>query len=200
MNKKLITIIAMSSAISLGAYAETTVVEQYCGKDGVKFVESVKVDSAKRIYVGFGGMSQVVAKERVATTDSVIEDINANAAISPNCKDFLLRRYKQDPAGRITFDFDKDILKPTAKFVLDGVGNELTTYNIVGNTDSVGTDAYNLELGGSRAHEVAQYLEKNGLPYGSVRVVSLGEMDPIALNTTAEGRALNRRVDITLSK
>lgn len=200
MNIKLIPILVMSSAISLSAHAETTVVEQYCGKENVKFVESVKVDSAQRIYIGFGSMSQVVAKDRVATNDNVIDDINTKLEITQECKDFLLRRYKEDPAGRITFDFDKDEITPTAQFVLDGVGDELTSYNIVGNTDSVGTDDYNLELGGSRAHEVAQYLEKNGLPYGSVRVISLGEKDPIALNTTAEGRALNRRVDITLSK
>jgi outer membrane protein OmpA-like peptidoglycan-associated protein len=200
MNKKLITIIAVSSAISLGAHAETTVVEHYCGKENVKFVESVKVDAAQRVYVGYGGKSQVVAHQRVATTDSVVENINANVDTAQNCKDFLIRRYKQDPAGRVTFEFDKDDLTKTATFVLDGVGDDILTYNIVGNTDSVGTDAYNLELGGGRAHEVAQYLEKKGLPYGSVRVISLGEMDPIALNTTSEGRALNRRVDITLSK
>jgi len=200
MTRKLITLIAVSSAISLGAQADTTVLQHYCGKSGVKFVESVKVNSAERVYVGYGGKSQVVGKDRVMESDEILSGINDKLDLTEGCKDFLVRRYKEQPAGRVTFEFDKDDLTPTATFVLEGIGDEMLTYNIVGNTDAIGTDNYNLELGGARAHEVAQYLEANGLPYGSVRVISLGEKDPIALNSTSDGRALNRRVDITLSK
>lgn len=200
MKTKLFTLLTITSAISLSAQAETTVVEHYCGKDGVKFKESVQVDGAQRVYVGFGGKTQVLAKDKVAEPESLVQELDTNFETTQGCEDFLIRRYKQDPVARVTFEFNKDAVTPAAKFVLDGVDGKDITYNIVGNTDSVGAESYNLELGGARAHEVAQYLEENGLPYGSVRVISLGEMAPIAQNTTAEGRALNRRVDITLAE
>ncbi len=200
MNKKRISLLMLTSAISFGAYADTTVVEHYCGKNGVKFKESVKVGAGERVYIGFGSRAQIKGKNKQPEPEALIENVNADFKTTKDCQDFMTHRYKEDPAARVTFEFNKDRLTSSAKFVLDGVRDKKATYNIVGNTDSVGSETYNLELGGGRAHEVAQYLEENGLPYGSTRVISLGEMNPIALNNTDEGRRLNRRVDVTLAK
>lgn len=201
MNKTLITLLTMASVIlSFNAQADTSIVEHYCGKQGAKFKESVTVGSAQRVYVAFGGRIQALGKDKVDEPESLVKAVDSDFEPMQECKDFLLRRYNQDPVARVTFPFDKDQVTDSGKFILDAVAAQRLTYNIVGNTDSVGTDAYNLDLGGSRAHEVAQYLEEKGLPYGSVRVVSLGEANPIAVNTTSEGRALNRRVDITLTE
>ena len=70
--------------------------------------------------------------------------------------------------------------------------------NLVGHTDSQGTESYNLKLSQNRAKSVKQYLESQGV--GATRILSSGkgESEPIASNDTSEGRAKNRRVEFTI--
>jgi OOP family OmpA-OmpF porin len=67
---------------------------------------------------------------------------------------------------------------------------------IVGYTDSTGDPDYNLDLSLRRAQSVRDYLVATGVPADKLRVIGRGEADPIAPNTTPEGRAENRRVEI----
>jgi len=67
---------------------------------------------------------------------------------------------------------------------------------VVGHTDHVGTEEYNLALSLRRAKAVVDYLEANGLGHVSFTQHGKGESRPVADNETAEGRALNRRVEI----
>lgn len=70
---------------------------------------------------------------------------------------------------------------------------------LVGHTDRVGTDAYNCNLGWRRIQAVVDTLRSFGVPEDRLRVaakVSYGERQPIADNETADGRALNRRVEV----
>jgi outer membrane protein OmpA-like peptidoglycan-associated protein len=69
---------------------------------------------------------------------------------------------------------------------------------IVGHTDDVGDDDYNQELSEQRAQSVYNYLVETGLDANKVVVVGMGEKMPITTNTTDEGRAENRRVEILL--
>lgn len=69
---------------------------------------------------------------------------------------------------------------------------------IIGHTDSVGTDAYNQQLGLKRADEIRTQLIEAGVR-NPITIKSLGESDPVAENGTAAGRQQNRRVDILLS-
>ena len=99
------------------------------------------------------------------------------------------------------FDFDKSAVKPEGKAALDQVaagikGLKLEVVIAVGNTDSVGTDAYNLALGQRRAESVKAYLVSKGVPADRIYTESKGKSNPVATNATAEGRSLNRRVDI----
>lgn len=101
------------------------------------------------------------------------------------------------------FDFDKSVLKPEGRQVLDGmIGMINHDYNedyviiAVGHTDWVGTDAYNMKLGMRRAQAVKAYLVSKGIEAKRVYVESKGEKQPIADNKTAQGRAKNRRVEI----
>ena len=99
------------------------------------------------------------------------------------------------------FDFDKSAVKPEGKATLDQVaagikGLKLEVVIAVGNTDSVGTDAYNLALGQRRAESVKAYLVSKGVPADRIYTESKGKSNPVATNATAEGRSLNRRVDI----
>ena len=101
------------------------------------------------------------------------------------------------------FDFDKSAIKPEGQATLDKVvagvkGVKLEVVVAVGNTDSVGTDAYNQALGQRRANAVKAYLVSQGVPADRIYTESKGKANPVASNATAEGRAKNRRVDIEL--
>lgn len=108
----------------------------------------------------------------------------------------------------VLFDVDKADLTPAALEVIDkavakikeaektGIKKELA---VVGHTDSVDEDAYNLELSKRRAEAVATAL-KTALPGWQITTDGKGETQPIASNDTDEGKALNRRVEIAWSK
>jgi outer membrane protein OmpA-like peptidoglycan-associated protein len=105
--------------------------------------------------------------------------------------------------GAITFGFNDANLQSQFYPVLDDVARTLTEYNqtvveVAGHTDSVGSDAYNQELSVRRANSVAAYLASHGLMQQRLITVGAGESRPIASNETEEGRAQNRRVEITL--
>ena len=106
------------------------------------------------------------------------------------------------PSG-ITFDFDRYDLKPEFRPVLDNLATTLNEYNqtrieVTGHTDSMGSDAYNQTLSQNRANAVAGYLGGRGIASSRMIVTGAGESRPIASNDTEEGRAANRRVEITL--
>lgn len=101
------------------------------------------------------------------------------------------------------FDFDKSVIKPEGRRVLDGFITSLNgsqarydTVIVIGHTDSIGSDEYNLRLGQRRAESVKAYLISKGIDSRLIKTSSRGEREPIADNRTAEGRAKNRRVVI----
>lgn len=103
----------------------------------------------------------------------------------------------------ITFGFDSDRLSSSAYGTLDRLASTLNQYNqtvinIAGHTDSQGSDAYNMDLSRRRAEAVANYLASLGVSRQRMVVVGEGERYPIASNSTESGRAMNRRVEITL--
>ena len=70
---------------------------------------------------------------------------------------------------------------------------------IDGHTDSQGKDEYNLDLSNRRAASVKAYLVSKGIAESRLSSTGYGETKPVAVNTTAAGRAQNRRVEMTLS-
>ena len=70
------------------------------------------------------------------------------------------------------------------------------TISVVGHTDSVGPDAYNQKLSERRADSVQAFLIDKGVKPERIRTSGKGETAPIAANTTARGRAMNRRTEI----
>ncbi|MDO5606879.1 MAG: OmpA family protein [Capnocytophaga sp.] len=69
---------------------------------------------------------------------------------------------------------------------------------VIGNTDNVGARELNLKLGEERAEYIKSYLVRNNFAADAIETVSNGPNKPIADNKTEEGRAENRRVEITL--
>ena len=99
------------------------------------------------------------------------------------------------------FDFDKSVLKPEGKAKLDDLASKVKDINLeviiaVGNTDSVGSDAYNQKLSVRRSEAVKAYLVSKGIEKNRVYTEGKGEKQPVADNKTKEGRAKNRRVEI----
>lgn len=103
----------------------------------------------------------------------------------------------------VHFDFDKYNLRPDALRILDDAVMKLQSnpdlrVTIEGHCDSIGTNEYNLALGERRANAVRDYLSSRGITAARLRTVSYGEERPIADNSTAEGRAMNRRAHLVV--
>lgn len=105
--------------------------------------------------------------------------------------------------GDITFPTNGDNIKPNFYGVLNSVALVLKEYKgtlirVAGYTDNTGSAQYNQELSERRAQSVATYLMGQGVDSRRFAVMGYGQRHPVANNGTAEGRARNRRVEITL--
>lgn len=106
--------------------------------------------------------------------------------------------------GNITFRTGSADLNPQFFKVLDGVAQVAKKYDktiieIAGHTDNVGGADYNRQLSQRRASSVAQYLMSRGVAEPRLMTAAGGEDHPIASNSTEQGRAANRRVEVTLA-
>ena len=104
----------------------------------------------------------------------------------------------------VTFGFDSAELTADARSALNEVANVLTQYtdtrvNIAGHTDSTGDASYNQRLSERRAQSVGNYLSQNGVSSMRLNTMGYGANQPVASNATEQGRAQNRRVEITLT-
>ncbi len=106
--------------------------------------------------------------------------------------------------GDITFKTGSASLSADFYAVLNSVAKVLNNYEktivtVVGYTDNTGSDKTNLSLSQQRANTVATYLKNQKVKSERFVIEGLGSSNPIASNTTAEGRAKNRRVEISLT-
>jgi outer membrane protein OmpA-like peptidoglycan-associated protein len=110
--------------------------------------------------------------------------------------DLILRM----PSG-ITFPVNSYSIQPQFQQTLNEVAQTLGSYNstyvdVLGHTDSTGSDAYNQTLSVNRAQSVANYLSSRGVASARLAVRGYGESAPIASNENEMGRSQNRRVEI----
>ena len=110
---------------------------------------------------------------------------------------------KSTMSSEALFDHDKSTLKPEGKAALheldEGIkakGARVVDIDVIGHTDSDGTEEYNQALSVRRAQAVKDYMVSEGVDASIIDVSGQGELNPIASNATREGRAENRRVDI----
>ncbi|MFH1239036.1 MAG: OmpA family protein, partial [bacterium] len=104
---------------------------------------------------------------------------------------------------QVNFQTNKSDIQSTERTKLNQVIEILKSFpkynvRVEGHTDSTGGDEYNLKLSEERAYSVAVYLTGNGISSDRVSYVGYGESRPVADNGTAEGRALNRRVEFVV--
>lgn len=104
----------------------------------------------------------------------------------------------------VTFSTNSTTVSPAMRDVLDGVASNLvdrpqSLIDVMGHTDSTGSDQYNLDLSRRRAESVANYLVSRGVSRARIETIGYGEEFPIADNATESGRSQNRRVEIRIT-
>ena len=104
----------------------------------------------------------------------------------------------------VLFDFNKYTLKPEAREKLAKVSGILLAYpnlklQVEGYTDNIGSDEYNQKLSEQRADGVRTYLVSQSVTDSNVSAKGFGKTHPIADNSTNQGRAQNRRVELVVS-
>lgn len=122
-------------------------------------------------------------------------------------KDFTLQKIQvglKFELKNIYFDSGKATLKDESRVELDKLFDILTRSAIVielgGHTDSDGSDEANEKLSQDRVNSVKQYLVNKGVPSDRINAVGYGEKFPIADNSTPEGKAQNRRVEVKVTQ
>jgi outer membrane protein OmpA-like peptidoglycan-associated protein len=148
---------------------------------------------------------QQLAAERQARIDAekrakeALENLAKMASIKEEARGMVITL-----SGAVLFPSGQAVLLPAAMSSLDNVVTALKSTpdrNIIveGHTDSVGTHSYNMDLSQRRAQAVRDYIVSRGLPSEIVRAQGWGPDHPVGENSTADGRANNRRVEIIVS-
>ena len=107
-------------------------------------------------------------------------------------------------SSEASFDVDRSVVKPAFKPALNRVADVMRRYDqtvvhVVGHTDSTGSAAHNQALSERRAEAVAANLRSQGVSGNRLYTSGRGENEPRASNSTAEGRKLNRRVELFIN-
>jgi outer membrane protein OmpA-like peptidoglycan-associated protein len=105
--------------------------------------------------------------------------------------------------GEVLFQTGKYQLKPAAMAKLDQIAEALKSkeqpITVYGYTDNVGGVDMNMTLSQNRAQSVRDYLVQKGIPQDLISAQGKGPADPVSDNTSVEGRAMNRRVELVVS-
>lgn len=137
-------------------------------------------------------MDRQAAELRNQFDDSRIQVINTGSELIVRMPEAIL------------FATDSASLNPQLRSDLFVLAESLNKYprsivTVTGHTDNTGSAGYNRDLSQRRAESVASVLRSGGVSGSRVRTVGAGENQPIATNQTSQGRAQNRRVDITIT-
>jgi len=125
--------------------------------------------------------------------------VNTGVSISRNGNTIILNM-----PSNVTFASGQDALNSNFFSVLDSVAIILNKYpqtllDVDGHTDSVGDNASNQVLSERRAVSVARYLNSRQVDSRRLQIIGFGETRPVADNNSDQGRALNRRVEISIA-
>jgi len=112
------------------------------------------------------------------------------------------KKVVKDAIDNLQFDTGKSTIRPTSFATLNKVADLLISKNfslkLAGHTDDVGSDVTNMRLSKNRAEAIRTYLIGRGANASRIEATGYGKTQPIATNSTPEGRQQNRRVEFTL--
>ncbi|WP_119081793.1 OmpA family protein [Altererythrobacter sp. B11] len=158
--------------------------------------------TARIVGAGIGGAAGGYAGYRMDQQIKELKETTAGSGVdvteTPNGDGILLN------LPDVTFPVDSTTISPSFRATLDNVAQSMIKYpnsliDVMGHTDSTGSDSYNLDLSRRRAESVANYLVSRGVSRARIETVGYGEQYPVASNDTPEGRAQNRRVEIRIT-
>ena len=141
---------------------------------------------------------QITTQTQVANNKDIIADSTLGKPLAPE---------QAESPGKLSiyFAFDKSGFDPDAmtekyfdKSNIYMNQNSQARINIIGYTDAIGSDGYNLALGYRRAQSLQNYFRSKGMEANKVIIESRGEKEPAADNNSSAGRAGNRRAVITI--
>lgn len=166
-----------------------------------------QADGKKGRFIG-GALGAITGAAVGKYMDKQQQELEAKLAEEQRKKELSIERLpdgnlKLNISSEVTFDFDSARLKPSFTPSLNKIYDVLREYDktvlhIVGYTDNVGSDEYNMKLSKERAHSVSDYLGNQGLNRDRLVTSGRGENDPRASNATPDGRAKNRRVEMII--
>jgi OmpA-OmpF porin, OOP family len=139
------------------------------------------------------------ANQAQASAQDAVHQADSLASVVSN-----LDTYKQVAEVSVNFAFDKADLSKKDRAALDDFAAQITgtksyILQVTGGTDSTGSAAYNYDLSQRRARSVVQYLASaHNIPAHTFYLIGIGKDQEVASNSTAAGRAKNRRVEIQL--
>ena len=158
--------------------------------------------TARIVGAGIGGAAGGYVGYRMDEQIKELEEATAGSGIdvsqTPNGDGILVN------LPDVTFAVNSTNISPAMRNTLDGVAQSMVNYpnsliDVMGHTDSTGSDQYNLDLSRRRADSVANYLTSRGVAGARIERIGYGEQYPVADNTTEAGRAQNRRVEIRIT-
>jgi outer membrane protein OmpA-like peptidoglycan-associated protein len=172
------------------------------------------LDSSLRVMAGVGNGVLRFDNETVVVQGFVVDDASKERigalleqAVRPLAVDNQLVStmavIESIGDGTILFDVDSAEIKPEGQATLDQLAAALkaqpsSQLTVIGYADSTGSEEHNQALSERRAQAVADYLVAAGVAPEQITTSGRGEADPVADNATAEGRALNRRIEFQL--
>ncbi len=128
----------------------------------------------------------------------LIDDLKAGK-VSPTKMAEMRNNFEFKP---LYFDYDKDLIRDEYKIYLKEMAVIVKSHSdlrikVTGHTDADGSDAYNLELSKRRAQAIVNFFVQEGLSADRIEIDFKGKREPVAPNSTPEGKQRNRRVDFS---
>jgi outer membrane protein OmpA-like peptidoglycan-associated protein len=144
------------------------------------------------------GLGYLMDRQERELKERLASERAANAVQVERVRDDLL---KLTLTNEVLFDYDSAAIKPAFAPTLRTLADVLSKYDrnrvqVVGHTDSTGSDAYNQTLSERRALAVVEQLAYMGVPRGTMAALGRGQREPRADNGNEAGRQINRRVEI----
>ncbi|MEO9636050.1 MAG: OmpA family protein [Parasphingorhabdus sp.] len=156
--------------------------------------------TAKIVGAGLGGLAGAGIGYYMDEQEKKLREQTAGTGIDVNREgDNLILNMPSN----VTFPVNSSAISPAFQATLGDVANTLSSYeksyvDVLGHTDSTGSDTYNQSLSERRAESVANFLANSGVQRARLATKGFGESQPIASNSTEEGRSANRRVEIKI--
>ena len=140
--------------------------------------------------------------EKLMLHHSWIDDFKSDLAKGFNAPEIRAKEMSEFEFTPIYFDYDKAELKTEFEPFLLKMIRIVNSHpdfrvQVTGNTDSDGTDEYNIDLSKRRAEAIIHYFEKQGIEVDRLIIDFKGEKNPVDSNNTKEGKQKNRRVEFS---